>query len=136
MGRVEIREEETDGDRLDASLLQRAGRNSDLVLVQGLEHLAGWRRDPFRDDVPVAALHERARLPGDVLHDRVVLRPLVAVFAAGLLWLSGRTIGPSSSVIVPARFTNVAGLRSGDPVQTSGVKVEGWPTSCSGVWVM
>ncbi|MBI2616183.1 MAG: MCE family protein, partial [Gemmatimonadetes bacterium] len=47
----------------------------------------------------------------------------VAVFALGLLWLSGRTIGPASTVIVPVRFTNVSGLRPGDPVQTSGVKV-------------
>lgn len=47
----------------------------------------------------------------------------MGVFAVGLLWLSGRTIGPSSTVIVPVRFTNVNGLRPGDPVQTSGVKV-------------
>ena len=47
----------------------------------------------------------------------------VAVFTVGLLWLSGRTIGPSSMVIVPVRFTNVSGLRPGDPVQTSGVRV-------------
>ncbi len=47
----------------------------------------------------------------------------VVIFTLGLLWLSGRTIGTSSTVIVPVRFTNVAGLRAGDPVQTSGVKV-------------
>lgn len=47
----------------------------------------------------------------------------VAVFTLGLLWLSGRTIGPASTVIVPVRLTNVAGLRPGDPVQTSGVRV-------------
>lgn len=47
----------------------------------------------------------------------------VAVFSLGLLWLSGRTIGPTRTVIVPVRFTNVSGLRPGDPVQTSGVKV-------------
>ena len=47
----------------------------------------------------------------------------VAVFTVGLLWLSGRTIGPSSMVIVPVRFTNVSGIRPGDPVQTSGVRV-------------
>jgi phospholipid/cholesterol/gamma-HCH transport system substrate-binding protein len=47
----------------------------------------------------------------------------VAVFTVGMLWLSGRRIGGPTTVIVPVRFTNVAGLRAGDPVQTSGVKV-------------
>lgn len=47
----------------------------------------------------------------------------VVVFTLGMLWLSGKTIGTSGTVIVPVRFTNVAGLRAGDPVQTSGVKV-------------
>ncbi|MBI4502804.1 MAG: MCE family protein [Gemmatimonadetes bacterium] len=46
-----------------------------------------------------------------------------ALFAAGLAWLSGKRIGPSSTARVPVRFTDVLGLRSGDPVQTSGVKV-------------
>ena len=47
----------------------------------------------------------------------------VIVFTLGMLWLSGRTIGTSGTVIVPVRFADVAGLRPGDPVQTSGVKV-------------
>jgi phospholipid/cholesterol/gamma-HCH transport system substrate-binding protein len=47
----------------------------------------------------------------------------VVVFTLGMLWLSGKTIGTSGTVIVPVRFGNVAGLRAGDPVQTSGVKV-------------
>lgn len=47
----------------------------------------------------------------------------VAVFAAGLMWLTGRSIGPSETVVVPVRFTNAGGLRPGDPVQISGVKV-------------
>lgn len=47
----------------------------------------------------------------------------VTVFAVGLLWLSGRTIGPQSTVVVPVRFTNIAGLTPGDPVRVSGVKV-------------
>jgi phospholipid/cholesterol/gamma-HCH transport system substrate-binding protein len=47
----------------------------------------------------------------------------VTVFSVGLLWLSGRTIGPQSTVVVPVRFTNVAGLTPGDPVRVSGVKV-------------
>ncbi len=47
----------------------------------------------------------------------------VVIFTLGMLWLSGKTIGTSGTVIVPVRFSNVAGLRAGDPVQTSGVKV-------------
>jgi phospholipid/cholesterol/gamma-HCH transport system substrate-binding protein len=47
----------------------------------------------------------------------------VVIFTLGLLWLSGRSIGGATTVIVPVRFTNVSGLRPGDPVQTSGVKV-------------
>jgi len=47
----------------------------------------------------------------------------VVVFTLGMLWLSGKTIGTSGTVVVPVRFQNVAGLRAGDPVQTSGVKV-------------
>lgn len=47
----------------------------------------------------------------------------VTVFTVGLLWLSGQTIGPQSTVVVPVRFTNVAGLTPGDPVRVSGVKV-------------
>ena len=75
---VEVGEEEADGDRLDAGVLQRACRGPHLVLVQRLEDLARRRHDPLARDVSVPALHERPRLPGDVLHDRVVLRPLVA----------------------------------------------------------
>ena len=47
----------------------------------------------------------------------------VVVFTLGMLWLSGKTIGTSGTVLVPVRFANVAGLRAGDPVQVSGVKV-------------
>ncbi len=47
----------------------------------------------------------------------------VVIFTLGLWWLSGRSIGRSNTVVVPVRFTNVSGLRPGDPVQTSGVKV-------------
>ncbi|HYA51674.1 MAG TPA: MlaD family protein [Streptosporangiaceae bacterium] len=56
---------------------------------------------------------------------RVGLLVIVAVviFTLGMFWLSGRRIGGAATVVVPVRFTNVAGLRPGDPVQTSGVKV-------------
>ena len=56
---------------------------------------------------------------------RVGLMVLVAVtiFVIGLLWLSGQRIGPASTLTVPVRFSNVSGLRPGDAVQVSGVKV-------------
>ncbi|HEX9581539.1 MAG TPA: MlaD family protein [Gemmatimonadales bacterium] len=47
----------------------------------------------------------------------------VGVFVIGLLWLSGQRIGPGATVTVPVRFSNVSGLRPGDVVQVSGVKV-------------
>ncbi|MSR06152.1 MAG: MCE family protein [Gemmatimonadetes bacterium] len=47
----------------------------------------------------------------------------IALFAVGVALLSGRTIGPSSGVEVPVQFSDVIGLRAGDPVQISGVKV-------------
>ena len=49
--RVEVGEEEADRDRLDAGLLQRAGRGAHLVLVERLEHLAARRHDPLAHDV-------------------------------------------------------------------------------------
>ncbi len=76
--RVQVREEEADRDRLDACVFECPGRSANLVLVERLDDLAGRRCDPLADHVPVASLHERLRLPRDVLHDRVVLRPLVA----------------------------------------------------------
>jgi phospholipid/cholesterol/gamma-HCH transport system substrate-binding protein len=47
----------------------------------------------------------------------------VGTFALGAAWLSGKSIGPSDTVRVPVRFADVNGLRAGDPVQTSGVRV-------------
>ncbi len=47
----------------------------------------------------------------------------LALFTAGLALLSGRSIGPARGTLVPVRFSDVNGLRAGDPVQISGVKV-------------
>ena len=47
----------------------------------------------------------------------------LALFAAGLAVLSGKTLGTSRGARVAVRFADVNGLRAGDPVQTSGVKV-------------
>ena len=45
-----------------------------------------------------------------------------AVFVALLLWLTGRSVGGEGARI-PVVFTNVAGLKNGDPVMVSGVRV-------------
>ena len=75
---VEVGEEEADRDRLDAVLSELACDSPHVLLVERLEDLARRRHDPLDDDLPMAPLDERPRLPGDVLHDRVVLRALVA----------------------------------------------------------
>lgn len=53
----------------------------------------------------------------------VLVIAAVVTFAVGLMWLTGRTIGPTASMVVPVRLTNVMGLRPGDPVRISGVRV-------------
>jgi len=45
-----------------------------------------------------------------------------AVFVALLLWLTGRSVGGEGASI-PVVFANVAGLKNGDPVMVSGVRV-------------
>lgn len=45
-----------------------------------------------------------------------------AVFVALLLWLTGRSVGGEGERI-PVMFSNVAGLKKGDPVMVSGVRV-------------
>jgi phospholipid/cholesterol/gamma-HCH transport system substrate-binding protein len=50
----------------------------------------------------------------------LVLLGLVA-FTAGMFWLSGRSIA-SKGVAARVEFTNVSGLKEGDPVRVSGVK--------------
>ncbi|HEV8266429.1 MAG TPA: MlaD family protein [Gemmatimonadales bacterium] len=45
----------------------------------------------------------------------------VALFLVAMFWLTGKTFGPSGTR-VDVMFTNVAGLKQGDPVLVSGVK--------------
>ena len=75
---VDVGEEEADGDRLHALLAERAGGLAHALFVQRLQHGTLRRNPPLPHGEAVAATHERTRLPRDVLHDRVILRPLVA----------------------------------------------------------
>ena len=75
---IEVREEEADGDRLDARRAQFARSPAHALLVERHQHLAGGRNDALAHHHPVAALHEGLGLPRNVLHHRVVLRALVA----------------------------------------------------------
>lgn len=45
----------------------------------------------------------------------------LAVFLAGMFWLTGRSLG-TSGISVDVMFQSVAGLKQGDPVLVSGVK--------------
>ena len=76
---VEVGEEEADRDRVDArsaAAARRGPRTSSSSSGSSTSPAGG----PIRSltTMTVAALDERPGLPGDVLHDRVVLRALVA----------------------------------------------------------
>ena len=74
---VDVGEEEADGDRLYALVAQRPRGLAHALFVERLQHVALRRHPPLLHGEAVAAAHQRARLPRDVLHDRVVLGPLV-----------------------------------------------------------
>lgn len=52
----------------------------------------------------------------------LVIAALVALLV-GMTWLSGKSLGPGTEIRFGVRFANVMGLRTGDPVQISGVTV-------------
>ena len=75
---IEIGEQEADGDRLDAFLAQRDARRAARRFVERLELLAGRRNQPAVHDLAMAALDQRAVLPGQFLPDRIVFDALMA----------------------------------------------------------
>ena len=75
--RVEVRVKQADGDRLDACGLQLADPLAHLVVVERDEHVAVRDGDALLHGQAVAALDERARLPGQLLLEREVVRLLV-----------------------------------------------------------
>ena len=77
VGVVEEGEEEADDHRVDLARLEEPGGGAHLVLVErGLDAALGGQ-DALADGHAVAALDQRARLPGHVELDREVVRPLV-----------------------------------------------------------
>ncbi len=74
---VEVGVEEADRDRLHASGFEFQNGGAGSVFVQGSQHFTPWV-EPFGDDFAIAPFHQRACLPGNILHDGVVLRALVA----------------------------------------------------------
>ena len=84
----------------DAGLLQLAHRLAHAFLVERLQHLAPRRHQPLRHRLAMAALDQRPVLPGDVLHDRVVLRPLVAADMQDVAIAAGRDHAGDGAVVL------------------------------------
>ena len=78
MCRIEIGKQETHRDGLHALVSQVAGRAAHLLLVEGHQHVPLRRDQAFGHHFAVAALDQRAVLPGDFLENRVMLRALMA----------------------------------------------------------
>ena len=74
---VAVAVEERDHDGGDALLGELRGGRAHPVLVEGCDDLTGGV-DALAHDLAVPAPDERLVLPGDLLPDRVVQRPLVA----------------------------------------------------------
>ncbi len=98
--RVEIGEQEADGDGLHARFLELAHGLAHAFLVERLQHLALGRHQPLRHRLAMAALDQRPVLPGDVLHDRVVLRPLVAADVQDIAIAAGRDHAGHGAVVL------------------------------------
>ena len=109
--RVQVGEEEADCDGLDAFIARARGLPRAPRLVERLEHFATRRRDPFRSRQPVAALHERTRLPRDVLHERVVLRTLVATDVEHVPEPARRDHAGSRTVVLEQRRSSRSSFR-------------------------
>ena len=78
MIRVEVGEQKTDCDRINARLVQFKRGLPDLVFIQRRQHFAVGRSQPFGGGLAKAPPDQRSCLPGYVLHYRIVLRTLVA----------------------------------------------------------
>nr|WP_228430456.1 hypothetical protein [Baekduia soli] len=77
VARVQEGEQEADADRLHAPVLELEDRLDRARLVERDRDLARGH-DALGDRLAVLALHQRPALVGDVLHEREVVRPLVA----------------------------------------------------------
>ena len=75
---IEEREQEADRDGLDAVLLELSDRAPDFVLVDRMQHFAVRRDQALLDRQAMTPLDHRIFLPGNVLRDAEIQRPLVA----------------------------------------------------------
>ena len=73
MGRIEIGKQKADGDRFDARSRQFARARAHLVFRERDAHLAVRRHQPLGRYLAESAPDQRAMLPGNLLHDRIVL---------------------------------------------------------------
>src|SRR5262249_54563994 len=74
----QIGKQEADCDGLDTLLLQFLDLSSGFLFIERNENIADGRNQAFRHDLAMTSADERANLPGNVLHDRIVLRALMA----------------------------------------------------------
>ena len=100
VGGIEVGEQKADGDGFDAGFLQFAHGLAHTLLVERLQLLATGRHQPLRHRLAVAALDQRPVLPGDVLHDRVMLRSLVAADVEDVAIAAGRDHAGDGAVVL------------------------------------
>jgi hypothetical protein len=74
---VEIGEQKADRDRLDRFGFQSVGRHNHASLIERLKFITVRRNKPALHHLAVTPFDQRAVLPRQLLHDRVVLGPLV-----------------------------------------------------------
>ena len=96
---VEVRVQEADSNRLDASALEEEHLASHSVFVERRDDLAVGRSHTLGDDAAVAALDERARLPRQVLLQREVEGLFVACDVENVAKAFGRDHADLSTLV-------------------------------------
>jgi hypothetical protein len=75
---MEIRKQEADSNSLHSRGFELAGDSTHRGFVQRQQHFTKWWYQPFWYHLAVSSADERPILPRDLLHNRVMLRLLVA----------------------------------------------------------
>ena len=100
MSVVEIGEEEADSNGLDSFCLQLLDGAAHFSFVEREQYLPGGGDQAFCHDLPVASADQRPVLPGDVLHDRVILGSLVTGNVQDVAETAGRQHAGHGSVML------------------------------------